>query len=79
MNWSSGLLRAINMARLRPLRRPARPACCQVLAIEPGYPAMMQASKLPISMPSSRALVLTTPMTSRVRRPLSISRRKFGK
>ena len=30
-------------------------------------------------MPSSRALVVTTPMTSRLRRPLSICRRRFGR
>ncbi len=36
MNWSMGLLRAIRIARLCPALRPALPACCQVLAIEPG-------------------------------------------
>ncbi len=34
--------------------------CCQRLAMVPGYPAVIAASSAPMSMPSSRALVLTT-------------------
>ena len=62
-----------------PVRRPARPARCQVEAMVPGYPAITQTSRAPMSMPSSSALVETTPRTSPARRPFSISRRRSGR
>ena len=36
MYWSRGLDEATRIIRLLPPRRPARPACCQVLAMVPG-------------------------------------------
>ncbi len=36
MNWSRGALVATKMAAEGPLRRPARPACCQREAMVPG-------------------------------------------
>ena len=57
-----------------PERRPARPACCQVLAILPEYPVIMQTSSEPMSIPSSSALVLTTAIISPLRSPRSIAR-----
>ena len=54
-------------------RRPARPTCCQKLAMLPGYPNITHASSAPMSMPSSSALVATTPRTL-PRASLSLSR-----
>ena len=64
MNWSIGALLATSTAAERVVRRPARPARCQVAAIVPGYPASTETSSAPMSMPSSRALVETTARTS---------------
>ena len=48
-------------------------------AIVPGYPARTAMSRWPMSMPSSSALVVTTPSTSPERSPCSTSRRRRGK
>src|SRR5660398_115832 len=44
--------------------RPALPHCCRRLAMVPGYPTVMAASRTPTSMPNSRALVVTTAHSS---------------
>ena len=75
MNWSTGALLATSTAADRDERRSARPARCQVAAMVPGYPAITQTSSDPMSTPSSRALVETTPRTLPSRRPRSIARR----
>ena len=49
------------------------------LATEPGYPARIAASRRPMSTPSSRAFVATTPRISPSRRPCSIDRRSVGR
>jgi len=79
MYWSMGEEEATRMDRLMLERRPARPACCQVEAIEPGKPASTEASRPPMSMPSSRALVATTPRLVPSRRPFSMARRSLGR
>ena len=59
--------------------RPARPACCHIEAIVPGNPLSTQASSPPTSMPSSRALVATTPGDGRrTGRPRSPAARRPG-
>ena len=58
--------------------RPARPACCQNDAIVPGKPLSTQASSPPMSMPSSSALVATTPSSRPLNSSSSISRRSAG-
>ena len=78
MNWSSGELEATKTPT-DPDRRPARPSCCQVDAMVPGYPTSTAHCRLPMSMPSSSALVLTTPVISPLRSPASISRRCSGR
>jgi hypothetical protein len=78
MNWSSGELEATNTA-IEPERRPARPSCCQVDAMLPGYPTSTAAWRLPTSIPSSSAFVETTAHTSFDRSPASISRRRKGR
>src|SRR6266568_4247809 len=77
MNWSSGAEEATSTAQELPLRRPARPARCQVAAMVPGYPALTTVSSEPTSMPSSSALVETTPRIFPSRRAPSISRRSL--
>mmetsp|Transcript_36973 Transcript_36973/g.96809 ORF Transcript_36973/g.96809 Transcript_36973/m.96809 type:complete len:203 (+) Transcript_36973:807-1415(+) len=73
--WSRGDWRATKMlVEARPLR-PPRPACCHRLAMDPGNPTWMVTSRDPISTPSSRALVDTTPSRSPLKRLASISRR----
>ena len=52
-----GALVATMMAADWPVRRPARPACCHIEAMVPGYPARTAMSRWPMSMPSSSALV----------------------
>ena len=79
MYWSCGAEDATKKVALVDLRRPARPACCQVLATLPGYPQSTQASNCPMSMPSSSAFVETTALTVPSRRPRSISRRSVGR
>ena len=69
-----GTREATNTAQELPLRLPARPARCQLEAIVPGYPAMTATSSDPMSMPSSSALVATTPRIWPLRKPRSISR-----
>jgi hypothetical protein len=59
--------------------RPARPARCHVLATLPGYPTRTAASNPPTSIPSSRALVDTTPTSSPENNARSISRRSSGR
>ena len=54
--------RRVDDHRPRP-RRPTRPACCQKLAIEPGCPLRMHRSRSPISIPSSKALVVMIVLT----------------
>ena len=79
MYWSIGEEEATSTDRDTDARRPARPACCQVEAMVPGNPARIEASRPPMSMPSSRALVDTTPRMSPSRRPRSMARRSLGR
>src|ERR1700739_4714154 len=69
MNWSSGADEATSTAQELPLRRPARPARCQVAAIVPGYPDITTASSDPTSIPNSIADVVTTPRIRPSRTP----------
>ena len=78
-NWSIGALLATSTAAEGPLRRPARPDCCHSDAMVPGKPASTATSRWPMSMPSSSALVATTPSTSPARSPCSTSRRRSGR
>ena len=59
-------------------RRPARPHCWRRLATVPGNVTEIAASRWPMSMPSSSALVATTPSSSPLARRRSISRRCCG-
>ena len=79
MNWSVADEEATSTDRVTVLRRPARPACCQEEAMVPGKPASTDASRPPMSMPSSSALVDTTPWMVPSRRPRSIARRSLGR
>ena len=69
MYWSIAAEEATKKMMLAFFRRPARPACCQALAIVPGYPHSTQASSAPISIPSSRAFVEITASTFPARSP----------
>ena len=77
--WSSGSPPPIRNAAEGVPFLPARPACCQVAIIVPGYPAMMTASRDPISIPSSRAFVDTTHRRSPDFNRSSIIRRSSGR
>ena len=59
-------------------RRPARPHCWRRLATVPGKVTEIAASRCPMSIPSSSALVATTPSRSPPARRCSISRRCCG-
>lgn len=52
--------------------------CCQRDAIDPGNPRCSVTSRLPMSTPSSMALVAATPHSSPCSRARSISRRSCG-
>ncbi|GAI94594.1 unnamed protein product [marine sediment metagenome] len=58
---------------------PDLPACCQVEITVPGYPDIITESNEPMSMPSSKALVDTTPINFLFRNLCSISRLSLGK
>ena len=58
---SSGASCATSTATDGRPRRPARPACCHTDATVGGTPTWIVTSRSPISMPSSSALVATTP------------------
>ncbi len=62
--WSRGFAMATRTARDSVPFLPARPACCRVDIMVPGKPEMMTASREPISIPSSSALVETIPFIS---------------
>ena len=53
----------IRVERERSLPLPERPICCLKLEIVPGKPEVIVASKEPISIPNSRALVELIPNT----------------
>ena len=78
-NWSIGAGEAIRIDNETLVVRPDRPACCQQEAMVPGNPAITDASSPPMSMPSSSALVDTTPRSDPSRSPRSIRRRSFGR
>ncbi len=78
-NWSVGDEEATRMERDTVFLRPARPACCHDEAMVPGKPERIDASRPPMSMPSSSALVDTTPWMVPSRRPLSMARLSFGR
>ena len=76
--WSRGLSQATYMARDGRSRRPARPACCHSDATVPGKPRCRVASRRPMSMPSSSALVAATPRSAPDPSAPSTSRRSAG-
>ena len=78
-NWSVGDEEATRMDRETVFLRPARPACCHEEAMVPGNPDRMDASSPPMSMPSSRAFVDTTPWMVPSRSPFSMARRSLGR
>ena len=65
--------------RLLLASRPARPACCQSEAMVPGKPLSTQASRPPMSTPSSSAVVATTPRSRPANSSASISRRSAAR
>ncbi len=60
-HWSSWSSPATSTTTDSSPSRPARPACCHIDAIVPGKPSSTHASRPPMSMPSSSAVVATTP------------------
>ncbi|MBK7369405.1 MAG: hypothetical protein IPJ04_16350 [Candidatus Eisenbacteria bacterium] len=77
--WSTVSLYATSTTTLSEPLRPARPACCQMLASVGAAPISTAASSPPTSMPSSSALVLTTPRSSPLKSARSIARRSSGR
>ena len=71
--WSSGFWKATKVTSESAFVLPARPACCQVDMTVPGYPEIMTESKEPMSIPSSKAFVDTTPFKFLVLSRFSIS------